>query len=68
MAKNKWSKIKDEDVRTVWKCPECGDKASVSPDFFQESGTPVCCNCDKDMDYLHTQILREVAYDGKSKD
>lgn len=52
----KWKKISDEKVRTIWECPDCKDKAYVEPDWFQDNGTPMCGECDNDMDYLFTEI------------
>ena len=52
----KWTTIKDNKVILCWKCPECGDTAEVDPTFFQDSGTPMCGECDTDMVYVKTQI------------
>jgi hypothetical protein len=58
--KKNWIKVKDSQVSTHWKCPECGNTCNVGPDFFQENGTPVCTenDCDCDMDYTHTEICK----------
>ena len=52
----KWGKVADFRVRHVWRCPECGEEATVGPDFYGEAGTPVCGECDTDMEYLRTEI------------
>ena len=52
----KWTTIKDSNVILCWKCPECGDTTEVNPTFFQDSGTPMCGECDTDMVYVKTQI------------
>ncbi len=52
----KWTPIEDSKVILCWKCPECGDTADVDPTFFQDSGTPMCSECDVDMVYVKTHI------------
>lgn len=57
MPKTKWVKINDRDVRHVWKC-QCGcdtKKIAISPDFYEENGTPIC-NSGVDMIYVRTEI------------
>ena len=59
MAK-KWKKIDDNKVQHIWKCEEehCsmnGIKVIVSPDWYQENGTPLC-ECGEDCIYQHTEI------------
>lgn len=51
-----WVIIPDENVNNVWDCEECGDYAIVTPDQYQQVGTPVCADCDCDMTYSHTLI------------
>ena len=55
-----WKKIEDEKVRHIWSCTDvkCLDPqdAEVDPNYYEESGTPVCSGCDQDMSYLHTEI------------
>jgi transcription elongation factor Elf1 len=48
--------IDDSKVVNVWVCPDCNAEASVNPDYYQDNGTPVCGECDLDMDYSHTEI------------
>ena len=55
-SEKKWGRVADYRVRHTWKCPECGEKATVGPDFYAEAGTPVCGECDTDMEYLHTEV------------
>jgi hypothetical protein len=47
--------IPDNRVRAIWFCTACGQYESVPPTFYQDSGTPVCC--DLDMYYSHTRVL-----------
>ena len=49
-------RVADCRVRHIWKCPECGEEATVGPDFYAEAGTPVCGECDTDMEYLRTEV------------
>lgn len=46
--------IPDSHICCVWSCTACGNEEFVSPDFYQSSGTPVCC--DLDMYYRHTRV------------
>jgi len=53
-------KIEDSDVHNIWACKSvlCNneDEVDISPDWYQQNGTPVCPDCDEDMDYQHTKI------------
>ncbi len=59
-------KIEDSRVVCVWHCTddECRESglygspemAIVNPDWYQDNGTPVCGNCDRDMAYSHTEV------------
>ena len=51
-------KIADHKVINIWKCPEegCDETAEITPDWYEENGTPICCECDVDMEYDHTEI------------
>lgn len=61
-----WVKIQDDHVRHVWKKQDDDDcdeqkkdaEVSVSPDFYEENGTPLCA-CGDDLQYSHTEILLE---------
>jgi hypothetical protein len=50
------SVIKDDCIFHVWKCNECDTKVEVTPDFYEENGTPVCLDCSDDMTYCRTEI------------
>ena len=45
-----WTIIPDNNIRCNWKCPECGEETDVTPDWYQDNGTPVCGDCDCDME------------------
>ena len=49
--------VKDSEVFTVWACKECPEAIFIHPDFFQDNGTPVCC--DQDMIYDRTFVETE---------
>ena len=57
MAK-KWKTIGDDKVRHIWRCAECKTEAQISPEWYAGNGTPVCCDCDIDMEYLRTDIYQ----------
>lgn len=46
-------KLDPKTVITVWKCPNenCEDTCEVDVTFFQDNGTPMCVECDLDMDF-----------------
>lgn len=48
--------LKDEYIFTIWFCGECKLTCEVPITFFQDNGTPVCINCDKDMLYKSTEL------------
>ena len=73
-SKNLWRRIADNRVRHVWKlaCP-CAvtggamaggevavvpQTAEVGPDFYAESGTPICQECGANMAYSHALVRR----------
>jgi hypothetical protein len=50
------TKINDNKVFNIWTCLDCSDDAEVTPDWYQDNGTPVCSFCDRDMEYVRTEI------------
>ena len=54
----KWLKVADEKIRHIWWCPGCKAKAIVTPEWYQDNGTPVCVDCDCDMEYLKTEEMK----------
>ncbi len=56
MNKVKWHKVADEQVRSTWKCPTCKQKVYIEPDWYSNNGTPMCTECDEDMEYVKTEI------------
>ena len=66
VKKNEWVIVGDSKVRHIWSCSTCGQKQEVSPESYQEVGTPICdggpngdsCCEGKDMNYICTEILK----------
>lgn len=58
MATKGYKTVKDADVQCVWNCQDvkCDEVAIVSPDWYQDNGTPVCPECDTDMEYIRTKV------------
>lgn len=52
-----WKEIPNAEIRHIWRCPDCGQEDSISPDWYQHNGTVVCGDCDRDADYVKTEIL-----------
>lgn len=60
--------IPEDAVEHQWKCPNrwCQDSATVGPSFYQESGTPYCGDCDRDMIFVRAflnltpELLRKL--------
>ena len=55
-TKFKREQFKDSDVINIWTCCDCNETVEITPDFYQENGTPICIECDTDMNYSHTEI------------
>jgi len=58
--KTEWIKVPDTRVRHIWKatcaCQTGELVAAVSPDSYEESGTPVCPECGDDFTYDGTEV------------
>ncbi len=55
-SEKKWGRVADYRIRHTWRCPNCKEEATVGPGFYEEAGTPVCGECDTDMEYLRTEV------------
>jgi ABC-type ATPase with predicted acetyltransferase domain len=52
-----WKLVKDENVRSCWQCEDCGGVlGDITPDWYEQNGTPVCPECDRDMSYDYTEV------------
>ena len=48
--------IPEGKVFCIYECSECGEEAEVLTSWHQDNGTPMCPECDVDMDYTRTEI------------
>lgn len=48
--------LPDHCIHLQWICPECSEETSLMPSSLQDLGSPICRNCDCDMDYRHTIV------------
>lgn len=51
-----WVIIENKRLRHRWICTDCGQTEYVPPWYYSEVGTPICRDCDTDMEYMHTEI------------
>lgn len=49
-----WRPIKDKLILHRWQC-RC-TTVELSPDWYQDNGTPACTNCGDDMFYVETLL------------
>ena len=54
-----WAKIGDNNVRHHWKCPDCDAEHAFTPDCYQDIGTPMCAECEQNMDYEYTEVVQQ---------
>ena len=52
---DEWIKLGDDRIRHVWVNSQ-GKEFTVSPDFYQDNGTPMDPDLDEDLTYSHTEI------------
>ena len=57
-----WKTVKDENVRIIWKCGECGTEYAVEP---AEATIPYCSNdcchkCGEECEYERTEVRLET--------
>lgn len=48
--------VDDNKVFNIWACSSCNDEVEVTPDWYQDNGTPTCGICCEDMYYVMTEI------------
>ena len=51
-----WKVVREESVLSYWECEDCHDKVGIEPHWYEQNGTPVCVECDRDMLYSHTEV------------
>lgn len=49
-----YKKVPDTSVRFLWRCGKCKGETYVYPYFYEDAGTPVCC--DEDMTYKRSEV------------
>lgn len=47
--------LDDIKIRVCWACPECDESTEWPVWEYQYSGTPMCIECDCDMQYIETR-------------
>ena len=40
----------------VWMHSDNKEQVDITPDWYQQNGTPVCPDCNEDMEYVRTEI------------
>ena len=48
--------LPDSAILCIWKCQDIGQEISVTPDWYEQNGTPISPETGDDMVYLHTEI------------
>jgi formylmethanofuran dehydrogenase subunit E len=51
-----WKVIDDKKVRSRWECAECNEGVYVAPWFYSEMGEPFCVDCEREMEYIRTEV------------
>jgi hypothetical protein len=54
-----WGIVSDSDILHQWKCDLCEIVLDVPPYYYQDSGSPLCPQCDDNMEYDFT-IIRDA--------
>ena len=52
--------IPDSAILCIWKCQDTGQEISITPDWYEQNGTPVSSETGNDMVYLRTEINIET--------
>lgn len=48
--------VPDQCVQNIWKCQDTGKEISITPDWYEQNGTPITPETGQDMVYLRTEI------------
>jgi Zn ribbon nucleic-acid-binding protein len=51
-----WVIVDDKRIRHKWECPDCDAHANVEPWHYSEMGEPYCVDCEREMEYINTEI------------
>lgn len=55
----KWIEVPNSIIRSRWYSPETSEEAYITPDWYEQNGTPIDSN-GNDMEYAHTEILVDL--------
>lgn len=58
-SEEQWIKVSDTQIRHVW-VGDSDENVYVSPDWYEENGTPIDPDTGDNMSYSHTEVLRKV--------
>lgn len=51
-----WVIIEEKRVRHRWECAECNKVEYVLPWYYSEMGEPLCEECEREMEYIRTEL------------
>lgn len=51
--------IPDQELHHVWFDKVSGEEITVTPDWYQQNGTPITAETGEDMEYLRTEWVKE---------
>ena len=54
-----WIRVPDTEIRHVW-VGDSDEDVHVSPNWYEENGTPIDPDTGDDMSYSHTEVLKKV--------
>ena len=63
MGKIKTKVIADSLVFHIWKDTDTGEEIAITPDWYEENGTPITVETGEDCKYLRTEIVVRGADD-----
>lgn len=52
VGEDEFTPLDDKNYFTLWRCPECDKDFPIELSFFEKNGTPVCNECDTDLEYI----------------
>lgn len=53
--REKYDVLDDSKLSAYWACPGCDESTEWPVWEYQDSGTPMCIKCDRDMEYIETR-------------
>ena len=54
------TRIPDNAVQHVWRCKDTSEEVYVSPDWYEENGTPISPETGEECEYLYTVIDKDL--------